>query len=178
MEINIVCRHLDLTDGIRNHVHARMQKLKRFASSVSLVNVTLSFQKKYIYVAEVFLVINKEPVKAFSEEEDMYIAIDKAIEKVRHRLQKIYDKRKSHKAVAIKEKAMLCSEDVPNDVEDVIKSIMFQSVEVKPMDIQEAILQYNALDREFLFFEHIDTKKINFLRRNSNGKLEIIEILT
>lgn len=175
MNISIVGRHLDLTDGIKDHIYEKVQKLEKIINPIPEIHVTLSVQKKYIHVAEIALTVKKESVKGLAESEDMYISIDKAVDKVAHHLQKVRDKSKSHKATSLKEEIMILKEESERDAEDLIDKIVFQEIEVKSMDVQEAVMQYVALEQEFLLFERVDTKKINLLRKNSHGEFEVIE---
>jgi putative sigma-54 modulation protein len=46
---------------------------------------------------------------------------------------------------------------------------------LKPMDVEEAILQMNMVGHNFFVFANLDTEKINVVYKRSDGKYGLIE---
>ena len=46
---------------------------------------------------------------------------------------------------------------------------------VKPMDVQEAIMQMNLLDHNFFVFRDAETEEVNVVYRRNDGNYGLIE---
>ena len=101
MNINITCRHMDVTESLRDHATARVQESLSEFPRVEDVHVILDVQRKIHHVAEV-IVRAKNHVHAEGKEEttDMYASIDGAVDKVHRQLRKKRDKIQDHKHIA------------------------------------------------------------------------------
>ncbi|WP_198543827.1 sigma 54 modulation/S30EA ribosomal C-terminal domain-containing protein, partial [Petroclostridium xylanilyticum] len=65
----------------------------------------------------------------------------------------------------------------PNDFEEetefnIVKTKRFA---IKPMDIEEAILQMNLLGHQFFVFSNADTEEVNVVYRRKDGNYGLIE---
>jgi putative sigma-54 modulation protein len=50
-----------------------------------------------------------------------------------------------------------------------------KSFAVKPLDVEEAILQMNLLGHQFFMFQNVDTGGINVVYRRHNGDYGLLE---
>ena len=193
MKVDVIGRRLTITDGIKDHVFDRVQRLEKMGVSVSEANMTLSVEKKHVHVAELVVMTSRGVAKGSATSDDMYLSIDKAVDKVSNHLEKERDRLKDHKAPSVRDVVGADSdesdegdaedEDEDEDIGiglsmmDEPKGMPVRSIEVKPMDIQEAVMQYNLHKEDYFLFERVDTKKINLLIKNSRGELEVVEPL-
>ena len=97
MNINVTCRHMDLTDALRDHAEgAVMESLSNFPR-IEFVHVILDVQR-HIHFAEVIIQgKDKIRVEGKAESDDMYNSIDRAVEKAERQLRKSRDKAQDHK---------------------------------------------------------------------------------
>lgn len=98
MNITVTCRHMDMTDALREHATARVTESLSEFPRVEDVHVILDVQRKIHHVAEV-VVRAKNHVHAEATEEttDMYASIDGAVDKVHRQLRKKRDMIQDHK---------------------------------------------------------------------------------
>jgi putative sigma-54 modulation protein len=91
MNISVTCRHMDLTDALREHAHAKVES-DLIDPRVESVHVILDVQRT-THKAEVVLQ-GKQHIRLEADEssEDMYKSIDRAVEKMAKQLKKIHDK--------------------------------------------------------------------------------------
>ena len=103
--------------------------------------------------------------------EDKYVALDDAIDKIIRQIRKNKTKvEKKLKDTAFKE---AFAYPVPDSVDyEVIKHKKFK---MRPMDIDEAILQMNMLDHEFFMFTNADTGLINVVYKRADGNYAVLE---
>ena len=98
MNINVTCRHMDMTETLRDHAIARAQESLSEFPRVEDVHIILDVQKKIHHIAEVVVrAKNHIHLEAKEETSDMYVSIDAAIDKVHRQLRKKRDKTQDHK---------------------------------------------------------------------------------
>ena len=96
MQVHITGRHVEITDGIREHVYAKIDRSLSGLTRVQDVQVVLELQKR-THTAEVIVKgKNHIHVEAESMSENMYTSIDEAVEKVERQLRKLREKVQDH----------------------------------------------------------------------------------
>lgn len=63
-------------------------------------------------------------------------------------------------------------EDVELDELEVVRTKRFL---LKPMDVEEAILQMNMVGHNFFVFSNIDNEEVNVVYKRNDGKYGLIE---
>ncbi len=79
MNLNLTGRHLEITPAIREHVLAKLDKVKRHFDNVIDVNVILSVEKLE-QKAEASLHLSGKTIVAEASDGNLYAAIDSLIE--------------------------------------------------------------------------------------------------
>jgi putative sigma-54 modulation protein len=79
MNLNLTGRHLEITPAIREHVIAKLDKVKRHFDNVIDVNVILSVDKLQ-QKAEASLHLSGKTIVAETSDTNLYVAIDALIE--------------------------------------------------------------------------------------------------
>lgn len=79
MNLNLTGRHLEITPAIREHVIAKLDKVKRHFDNVIDVNVILSVDKLQ-QKAEASLHLSGKTIIAETADSNLYVAIDALIE--------------------------------------------------------------------------------------------------
>jgi putative sigma-54 modulation protein len=98
MQISITGRHMDITDGLRDYTHKRIEHALGEFPRVESVHVILEVEK-YRQRAEVVVQAkNHIRVDAREESDDMYASIDGAVEKTAKQLRRFRDKVLDHKS--------------------------------------------------------------------------------
>ena len=97
MNINVTCRHMDLTDALRDHAEGAVSETLDSFPRIEFVHVILDVQR-HLHMAEVVIQgKDKIRVEGSAESDDMYNSIDRAVEKAEKQLRKRRDKAKDHK---------------------------------------------------------------------------------
>ncbi|MBZ4646197.1 MAG: putative sigma-54 modulation protein [Petroclostridium sp.] len=176
MRFIITGRKLDVTDGLRDRIHKKLGKLDKFFDADTEVHVTLEVEKDR-QIVEVTIPFNGMILRAEEANSDMYASIDKIVDTLERQIRK----NKTRLAKKLKENAFVV-ETVndglpPNDFEEetefnIVKTKRFA---IKPMDIEEAILQMNLLGHQFFVFSNADTEEVNVVYRRKDGNYGLIE---
>lgn len=105
MNLEIHFREMTSTEGIRNHIEEKADKLSKFVEDGELIKVIVGAEKKTFY-CEIFWHDKAQGKDYFAKEsgDNLYMQIDEAIEKITHQLQKVHDKNiaKNHKKDPLK----------------------------------------------------------------------------
>lgn len=96
MQLHITGRHVEITDGIREHIYAKIERSLSGLTRVQDVQVVLELQKR-THTAEVIVKgKNHIHLEAEGASENMYTSIDQAIDKVERQLRRLRDKVQDH----------------------------------------------------------------------------------
>jgi putative sigma-54 modulation protein len=96
MQVHITGRHVEITDSIREHIYAKIDRSLSGLTRIQDVHVVLELQKR-THAAEVVVKgKNHIHVEAESTSENMYTSIDEAVEKIERQLRKLREKVQDH----------------------------------------------------------------------------------
>ncbi len=159
MSKNIVGRHFDLSDSIREHISESIDALDKYNLNIISSNTIVSANNKNKEGVAVELVLNlkdKNTIVITQSDKDVYTATDSAIERAKKALRRHADKVKDHKVMSFKDlgveaEAVLDLE--PEEVELVPMDLELH----KPLDFDEAIEALKAeKKRQFIVFNDHD----------------------
>ncbi|WHE06676.1 ribosome-associated translation inhibitor RaiA [Thermoanaerobacterium thermosaccharolyticum] len=164
-----------ITDGLRNAALKSLSKIEKFFTEDTEARVVLSVQKNN-QIAEVTIPFKGMIFRAEEVSDDMYASIDNVVDKLEKQILKYKTKLKNNFAV----------ESIRFDVQqDYIKNDLSEETEfevvktkrfpVKPMSVQEAILQMNLLGHNFFVFTNSDTDDFTVVYKRKDGKYGLIE---
>jgi putative sigma-54 modulation protein len=135
--------------------------------------------KKFRHIAEINISADGFTINAHEETSDMYSAIDMALDKIDKQIKKNKTKFKKRRSTAAKSKALLydsadtaSSIDVDQDLPELTR---IESIEYKPMDRDEAVLQMRLIKDSFLVFTNAQTEQVNVLYRLKDGNFGLIQ---
>ncbi len=83
--ISITFRHVEPSDAIKRHAEEKVQKLQRFLRQPMSARITLSLEKLE-QGAEIRISSGGEHLEAHEVCEDMYMAIDRAVQKLERQI--------------------------------------------------------------------------------------------
>ena len=103
MVINVTGRHVDITDTMRERIHAKIERIHAEHPRIESAHVVLSLEK-YRQCAEIILQgAGVGRIEAAEESDDMYLSIDRAADRVEKQVRKWLDRVKDHKAAGLGE---------------------------------------------------------------------------
>lgn len=173
MKIIITGKNIEVTEGLRERVTKKINKLDKFFTNETEAHVTLSVQRAR-QIVEVTIPFNGIVLRAEESNEDMYSSIDRTVDLLERQIRKNRTRleRRLHEQDFSFEN-LIFAEDVPEEKE--FKIVRSKRFAVKPMDIEEAVLQMNLLGHEFFMFFNADTKQVNVVYKRKDGNYGLIE---
>lgn len=177
MQVAITFRNIESREALKEYLQEKLSKLKKYLDFPLEANAVLAVEK-HRHSAEVTLVANRLTINAQEETEDMFAAIDGVIEKLERQILKYKEKIKNHKTNSsfagvgreVKESAAerLAKSEEPR----VIKT---KKILAKPMSVEEAAMQLDLSQKNFLVFTNSHSKGLNIIYRLPDGNLGLIE---
>jgi putative sigma-54 modulation protein len=179
MKINIhgKGKHLQVTDGIKDHVEKRLGRLERYfdAPLNGNVNVTLSVIKEEQNV-EVTIPLKGLLLRAEERSSDMYASIDEVVDKLERQIRKYKTKiNKKHRENADMRDILKIETGTPFEEEDDFELVRTKKFDLKPMDLEEAILQMNMIGHTFFVFANSLSERVNVVYKREDGRYGLIE---
>lgn len=173
MNIIVNGRNVDITPALRDYAESKVRKFDKYLSGISEASITLSIEK-FRQKAEVMLKANGVMIQAESETEDIYASIDEVVEKLEKQIKKHKGKISAHRKDNRSSKRAEVSPIMEESLEEP-KVIQRKKLAMKPMSPEEAAMQMELLEKDFLIFTNAETGTINVLHRRRDGNLELIE---
>ncbi len=178
MQIAVTFRHMESSESVRSYVEEKLARVKKYIEEPIDAQVVLSVQKKIRQRAEVTMVAKGLTMKSVEEKDNMYAAIDLMVDKIERQLKRYKEKLKAHKGSSNSpqrrvEKAVISAPSVDEGHEspEIIRSHSFF---VKPMSVEEAVMQMDLLHKDFLVFTDDRSDQMNVVYRRKDGNYGLI----
>lgn len=174
MQTSVTFKNLDPSDHLKSYAGEKLDRLDKFLDNPAEASVVLAVEK-FRHIAEITILGDRLNLIGKEETNDMYSAIDMALDKLEKQIkknkQKIRERRVGSKT-SVKE---ILAEAVASPTEDAVGQVKIKHIEYKPMDIDEAVLQLNLVKDNFLVFTNARTNQVNVLYRRKNGDYGLIQ---
>lgn len=179
--IKVTCRHMDVTDAIRDYAEKKVDGLRLDYPRIIEAQVILDVEK-YRQQAEIILHCNNHiTIEASSETDDLYASIDESVSKIARQMRKYKTRMmRSHRPrrgeVREIEEKVINLEGFDDHEEERAPDITHtERYPVKPMYVDEAVLQLEMTHRPFFLFQNAENEAINIVFRRRNGEVGLIE---
>lgn len=182
MHVSVTFRHLDPTDALKEFATEKVSRLEKYLHSTCDAHIVLSVEK-YMHQADITIKAHGVMMRGKEKSEDMYSSIDRAVDKIERQVKRYRNKLTSHKpreGVAAKVTlnylaASAEPEEKANEVHPQI--IESKELDARPMTVEEAVMQMDLLDNDFLVFVNAKSGGMNVLYRKTEGRFGLIETL-
>lgn len=174
MKFNIHGRKIEVTSSIKDYIESKIGRLDKYFDNPDNINATVVI--KLVgkgQAVEVTINTHSFVIRGEEANNDLYASIDLVSDKIERQIRK--NKTRMHKKIN-KDKIKdfnLSYEEEPEEKNDVI--VKRKTIETKPMDEEEAILQMELIGHDFFVFKNASTDEFNILYRRKDGDYGIIE---
>ena len=173
MRIKITGRNIELTEGLKAAVEDKLNKLEKYFTPDTEVNVTLSVEKERQKV-EVTIPMKGSYIRSEQVSSDMYVSIDLVEEVIERQLKKYRTKlvTKQQNAAAVFKQDFL---DEKSEDDEEIKIIRTKKFDMKPMYPEEACVEMELLGHSFFVFRNAQTDEVNVVYKRKGNTYGLIE---
>ncbi len=179
--ITVTGRHVSITEPIKSYAINKLEHLHLDYPRIIEAQVILNVEK-HRHQAEIILhCTNHITIEASHETDDMYASIDGVVAKIGQQMRKYKTKimrthRPRRQDVQHFEEQVLDLAGFEDHSEgEEPQVIQTERYPVKPMFVDEAVLQLEMSSRQFVVFLNAKTEKINVLHRRKDGGFGLME---
>ncbi len=178
MKVEYIARKVTLTDQARQVAEKKLAKVKKYFNDILDVRVEVE-QERHLHVVDISVRGKDFVVQSTAQNKDVMAAIQEAVDKLEIQARRAKTRLKDHKkragseakteqgwAVDVLERESIASGE-PHIVER-------SSIPIKPMSIEEAVLQLDDSSQDFLVFRNSSNDRINVLYRRQDKNLGLI----
>ncbi len=175
MRIEHVGKNITLRDNFKEEVEKKLSRLDRYFDQDVEARATFSSYGNFKTV-EVTIWLKKGTIlRAEETTDDMLSSVDRVIDSLDRQIRKYKTKlqtRKNGESIRF--------EEVPHDettIEEGTKEkvVKYKKIGLKPMFIEDAIMQMNLLNHDFFVYEDAETSKISVVYKRKDGDFGVIE---
>ena len=177
MIITISGKNIEVSDYLEELINKKVSKLDKYFPEDTQAHVTLSVECNR-HIVEVTIPYAGGIIRGEETSGDMYASVDNVLSKlekqiVRHRTKL----EKSLKAGAFRAPEPVYADAFTQDDldEEAAKVVKVKRFDIKPMTVDEAMLQLEMLGHSFYMFTNGDTNQINVIYKRKDGNYGLIE---
>ncbi|MDR1628274.1 MAG: ribosome-associated translation inhibitor RaiA [Oscillospiraceae bacterium] len=177
MDIIITGRKVNLKDNFKDMVRDKLVKFDRIFGESEKAYVTVTVENRYQRV-EITIRHQNRVYRSESDTDDMNESLDNAVNAIGRQIHK----NKSRLQKQIKSESIddyiahaACDSSGANESESKIEIARTKKIPVKPLSVEEAILEMDLVGHQFYMFTNCETDEINVVYKRKNGKYGLLE---
>lgn len=192
MDIRLQSRNLDLSPAMQTYLDKKLRRMERTLNNLPVLSALLEVtyedtrQADRRYRAEITLDINGRVLRAEERASTLEAAVDAAVDIVDRRVASyrafLHRGEVGGKAARGPEPTpppppppSTAAQPLPLDLPTGRRLVRIKRFPMKPMSVEEAALQMEALGHQFFLFQNVDTGRYSVLYRRENGDYGLIE---
>ena len=174
MQTSVTFKNIDPSDHLKSYVGDKLDRFDKFLDNPAEANVVLAVEK-FRHIAEINISGDRLTINGKEETVDMYSAIDMVLDKLEKQIKKNKEKIRERRSASKNRNRSMLDEISSSPDEDGEREIKIRNIEYKPMDIEEAVLQMDLIEDNFLVFTNARSDQINVLYRRRDGHYGLIQ---
>jgi putative sigma-54 modulation protein len=175
LQISIYGKNVEISPPLREYLAKRLSKVERHFGAEVTANVTVSGESTG-YGAEITIPVNGLLLRAEEKAAgDLYAAIDLVADKLVRQVNRFRKRLQARRQVAGRRLAANEIEAPVAAAEPNGQIVRVKRFALKPMPVEEAVLQMNMLGHDFYVFTNSDTGLVSVLYRRNDGNYGLIE---
>lgn len=176
MEMIIRGDKLKITDSMHNYIEEKLGKLEKYLKNSDEIRANVIVKvKNHEQRVEITIPLKTYIVRAEETKDDFYAAVDKALDTLERQIRKNKTRMMSKQ---VKTNFDFDISEIEQEIEkeqEEKKVVKRKTVEVKPMNEEEAILQMELLGHEFYMYKDSESGKSAVVYKRKDGNYGVIE---
>lgn len=176
MKITYVARKVNLRDNFKDRVEQKLNKFTKIFSDNAEATVVVTLEKNRQTV-EITIRDNSMVFRAESTMAEMNDALDKVVDLISGQLRKHKTRLSKRIRTGSIDDLILApaEEDVTMEDEEALDIVRRKQIPLKPVSVEEAILQMEMVGHQFYMFLNADTNLINVVYIRKDGSYGLLE---
>lgn len=171
MKVQITAKKMQLSQSFTDYAEERLSsKLDKFFGEEASAKIVLNSLKNKI-ILELTVDHGGVIFRAEQSADDKNDALDACIDKIIRQIRK----NKTRLAKQLRDKSFTDSIDAAPDEQVDYEVIKHKAFDLKPMTVEEAILQMNMLDHNFFMFKNAESGDVNVVYKRADENYAVLE---
>ncbi|WP_309890175.1 ribosome hibernation-promoting factor, HPF/YfiA family [Archangium sp.] len=205
MQLNITFRQFGSSDSLKEYAKEKVERVNKYLDRAGEAHVVLSLER-HLHHAEITIHSGSWVLRGREKSEDMYASIDLAMDKIETQLRKYKEKIKNHHGrervhhrqnlvnqAKVRHKVFELPEEdqvqaaepaqaapsapAAEPAQPATRIVRTADITVKPMSVDEAVMQMNLMNQDFYIFQHATTHEVCVVyRRKEDGQYGLIGV--
>ena len=179
MKTTLTAKNMVITPGINDRVMKKISKMERYLDPKAEIFVRLAKEKNNRRTCEITVPVSGVTLRAeASNDDNLYVSIDQALAKLERQIHKHrtkLDKRLREDAFKPAELEYDADEAPAAEEASTPKIVRHKTFPVRPMSVEDAVLQMELLGHSFFVFVNVETDRTNVLYLRKDGDLGLME---
>lgn len=180
MKTTITAKNMVVTNAINERVMKKTSKMERYLNPNTEIFVRLTREKNNRRTCEITVPFEGAVLRAeASNDDNLYVSIDQALAKLERQIHKHRTKLgKRLREDAFSPRELEYDADTAESVEvegSTPKVVRHKIFPVRPMSVEDAVLQMEMLGHSFFVFVNAETDRTNVLYLRKDGDLGLME---
>ena len=176
MRLSIQARNMSVSPAITQRIEKKTETMGKYLWPETEMLVKMRKEKDDRRVVEITVPMGKNVIlrSESSADDNLFLAIDKALAKMERQIRKHRTKLgKNLRDEAFAEVPEYIEEDLAEEEER--KVVRRKTFPVRPMSVEDAAIEMELLGHSFFAFINIDTDRTNVLYLRKDGNLGLLE---
>lgn len=170
MKVTITGKNIEVSEYLRDLALKKIAKLERYFPEDTEVLITMAVEKNR-HIVEVTIPYQGGIIRGEESTGDMYASIDNVIAK----LEKQIHRHKTRLEKSLRYDDASPEYDDYDDEDEGPHIVRVKRFSMKPMSVEEAMLQLELLGHSFFVFTNAETDRINVIYARKDGNFGLIE---
>ena len=175
MRLTITARNMSVTPAITKRIEKKTETMGRYLWPETEMQIKMRKEKNDRRIVEITVPMGKNVIlrSESSADDNLFLAIDKALAKMERQIRKHRTKlSKRLREDAFAEQPEYLEEEPE---EEQLKVVRRKTFPVRPMSVEDATIEMELLGHSFFAFVNIDTDRTNVLYLRKDGNLGLLE---
>ena len=192
MQLNITFRHMDASDSLKEYARDKVERVNKYLDHAAEAHVVLSLER-HLHHADITIHAGPFVLRGREKSEDMYASLDLAMDKIERQLKRYKEKLKHHHGrervhhrqdlmnqLMVRYNVLEVQDPEKNQTPQTDESLSPRIIRTneliaKPMTVEDAVMQMDLMNNDFLVFTNAQSNQMNVVYRRKDGHYGLIE---
>lgn len=174
MKVLVKGKNLEISEALREYAEKKVSKIAKFFTSTSplAAQITMSTERG-ANIVDVTIQVKDLLLRGEEKTNDMYASVDGAVDKIERQISKF--KTKINRRLHLNNGAPAEPGTGAEEGMEEPKVVRTKRFAIKPMSVDEAVMQMDLLGHDFYVFSNAETEEVNVVYRRKDGNFGLIE---
>lgn len=173
MRITMNGKNLTVTEDLKTRIEKKLGKMDRYFRQEVDAQVRLTQEKNLRYIAEITITVGGMMLRAEETSDDIIKSADRAVDKIERQIRRHRTRLEKN----LREEIVVQPEEereAPIE-EESRQLVRVKRFAMKPMTVEDAILQMDMLGHSFFLFSNAETGIVSVVYRRNDGNIGMLE---